>query len=107
MNLTGLLLEEPAGTIICLPGNRREMAFLLETQVLPYLRQRASSQATSGWLLLRTVGIMESSLKQELADITLDPNYRITFDSFAGQTSIKLWAEVESEEPANQKLEHL
>ena len=107
VRLTGLLVEEPAGTIICLPGSRREMAYLLETEVLPYIRQRIAGRTQSGWILLRTVGVMESSLKQELADITLDPNYRITFDSFAGQTSIKLWADAESEELVNQKLEHL
>lgn len=105
--LTGLMVEEAAGTIVCLPGNRREVAYLLETEVLPYLRRRIAGRAKSGWLLLRTVGVMESSLKQELADITLDPNYRITFDSFAGQTSIKLWADAESEELVTQKLENL
>lgn len=87
---TGLMLQEASGTIVCLPGNRREMSYLLETWVLPKLRQQLSSTVQTGWTLLRCVGVMESSLKQSLADLSVSPERRITFDSFAGQTNIRL-----------------
>ena len=104
----GILIEEKAGTIICLPGNRREMAFLLETEVFPYLRERMpQQQLVSGYVLLRSVGVVESSLKQELAPFLNGEHHKITFDSFAGQTNIRVWAEAETEETVQEELERL
>ena len=104
---TGLMLEEADGVLVCLPGNRREMSYLLETEVLPFLRQQLSSEMQTGWTLLRCVGVMESSLKQDLADLAASSNLRITFDSFAGQTNIRLWARATSEAALQEKLKTL
>jgi len=84
----GFILDNLPGILVCLPGNRREMAYLLETEVFPYLRAR--TRLKSGMLILRTVGVMESSLRQQLGDITLAPNQWISFDSYAGQSNIRL-----------------
>ena len=84
----GFILDNLPGMLVCLPGSRREMAYLLETEVFPYLRARA--RLKSGMLILRTVGVMESSLRQQLADLPLAPNQWIGFDSFAGQSNIRL-----------------
>lgn len=107
VRMCGILLEEADGTLICLPGNRREMAYLLETEVLPYLRQRFYAESKARWILLRSVGLMESNLKQELADLAIDPQHRITFDSFAGQTNIRLWVQASSEAEAQSELERM
>ncbi|MBK7896362.1 MAG: hypothetical protein IPJ90_16110 [Anaerolineaceae bacterium] len=104
---TGLMLEEDGGVLVCLPGNRREMSYLLETEVLPYLRQRLSSELQTGWTLLRCVGVMESSLKQDLADLNASSEQRITFDSFAGQTNIRLWARAQSAAAVEEQLARL
>jgi nicotinamide-nucleotide amidase len=104
---TGLMLEEANGTLVCLPGNRREMSYLLETEVLPYLRQQLDTEMQTGWTLLRCVGVMESSLKQDLADLAASSNHRITFDSFAGQTNIRLSAKASSEQELQEQLQHL
>ncbi len=104
---TGLLLEEENGTIVCLPGNRREMSYLLEAWVLPNLRQQLSSTTITGWTLLRCVGVMESSLKQDLADLSAVPGRRITFDSFAGQTNIRLQVKASSEAALQKHLREL
>lgn len=104
---TALLVEEETGVLICLPGNRREMAYLLETEALPYLQERLSAKPLSNWILLRTVGVMESNLKKQLADLTFTPRQRISLDSFAGQTDIRLWVEADSEEQVQSELEQL
>lgn len=104
---TGLMLEEEAGVLVCLPGSRREMSYLLETEVLPYLRQRLSGELQTGWTLLRCVGVMESSLKQDLADLNAIPGQRITFDSFAGQTNIRLWARAQTMTAVEEQLARL
>lgn len=104
----GIMLSLPEGMLICLPGNRRELAYLLEADVLPFLQQRIEAIAkVSAWLFLRTVGVMESSLKQELADIAVGSNHRITFHSFAGQTDIRIWAEHASQKMLDEELKYL
>lgn len=105
--ISGFSIQENNGVLFCLPGSRREMAFLLETEVLPYLREHIGGARPSGWALLRTVGVMESSLKQDLAELSIGPNHRITFDSFAGQTNIRVWAEAKTEDALRQELERL
>ena len=104
---TGMMLEEANGVLVCLPGNRREMSYLREKEGLPDLRQKLESEMHTGWTLLRCVGVMESSLKQDLADLAASPNHRITFDSFAGQTNIRLWAKASSEESLQEQLQGL
>jgi hypothetical protein len=49
-------------------------------------------------VLLRTVGLMESNLRERLADVAVGENSRILLDSFAGQTNIRLWVEGDSED---------
>lgn len=103
--------DADARLIICLPGERREVAYVLENDVLPLLQRRvrgsAQPQPASGWVLLRTVGIMESSARQQLADLLEDGIHRITFDSFAGQTDIRIWAEAETQARVNWELSRL
>ena len=102
---TGFILENLPGLLICLPGNRREMAYLLETEVSPYLRMKANVK--SGVCILRTVGVMESSLRQQLADLRPSSNQWIGFDSYAGQTNIRLRVMGESEAEIQMQLAHL
>lgn len=104
---TGLMLEEANSMIVCLPGNRREMSYLLEAWVLPNLRQQLSSATHTGWTLLRCVGVMESSLKQDLADLSIGADRRITFDSFAGQTNIRLQVRASTEAALQDSLRTL
>lgn len=101
---SGFLIETEDGLLICLPGKRRELGFLLETDALAYLRKYVSGPAQQDWVVLRTVGIMESSLKQELAGIVQDAHHRVTYDSFAGQTNIQLWVQAESQEQIDHEL---
>lgn len=103
----GILLELESGILVALPGNRREMAYLLETNVLPYLRRRVAVNKSTGRIILRTIGVMESSLKQELAELKIGPNHRITFESFAGQTNIRVWVEADSEQEVDEELGRL
>ena len=100
----GFLLEEEKSTLICLPGKPRDMAYLLETEVLPLLQRRLLDDAAYNWALLRTAGVMESTLEQQLADLNLGERQRVSFSSFAGQTDIGLWVEGQSQEWVDQHL---
>lgn len=105
--LSGWLLTTHAGVFICLPRHRAELAYLLDAQVLPWLRRHMPAERVSAWRLLRTVGVMESNLRQQLADIATGENSRLSYDSFAGQTAIRLWAEGGSETAVTTELDRL
>lgn len=113
VHLPGVWVEAFNALIVCLPRDRQKMSYLLETAVLPYLRSKVAQQAvgkaaqTTGWKLLRAVGVMESSVRAQLAEMPRLPGSRITYDSFAGQTSIRLWVEGESEQQVAHKLASL
>ncbi|MBK8986125.1 MAG: hypothetical protein IPM39_08585 [Chloroflexi bacterium] len=101
----GFIVEHAPGILVCLPGDRREMSYLLETEVLPYLQARINLQ--SGLRILRTAGVMESSLRQQLADLPLQPNQWIGFDSYAGQTNVRLRVVAESPAAVQAQLAQL
>lgn len=97
--------------LVCLPSERRELAYLLENRVLPYLQQRLRREqvgaSVSGWILLRAVGVMESSVRQQLADLATGPDVRVTLNSYAGQTDIRLWTQAAAETAVQQTLAQL
>ncbi len=103
----GLIVELPDGLVISLPGHRQEMAYLLETEVLPLLKRRMPSETSSDWVLLRTVGLLESVLKEQLVDLMMGHDHQISFDSYAGQTNIKIWAKGETEAEIERRLAEL
>ena len=107
LSYSGLMLEQPDGVVFCLPGRRRQMSYLLETEVLPYLRQQLSTDMVTGWALLRSVGLMESTLKQELVEMFPQAGQQITYDSFAGQTNVRIWAKAETEDKLQIELNGL
>ncbi len=67
----GVWLEGPPGVVVMLPGVPHEMRGLLETELVPRLvRRMAGSEATvTRSRLLRTTGIAESSLADELEGV--------------------------------------
>lgn len=103
----GFLLQVASGTLICLPDRRRDLAYLMENEVLPFLRRQPTTENVSRWILLRTAGVMESSLRRRLAELKLDVRERITYASYAGQTDIRLWVEDVSQERAEARLRGL
>lgn len=106
VELPGIWVESLTGMIFCLPRDRQEMAIVLETAVIPYLRSRSprAAKRKADWRLLRAVGIVESSARSLLADMPLLPDCRVAIDSFAGQTTIRLTAEGRSDGEVEAKL---
>lgn len=88
----GFYLGLPTAELYCLPSHRRDMISLLETAVLPRLRQQKANKAESDWLLLHCVGLMASQIRERLRDLPLAVNQQLFVDSFAGLTTLRLWA---------------
>lgn len=103
----GFMLQDEAGTLICLPGAHRRMTYLLETEALPHLQERMAREGLLARLALRTAGVMESNIRQQLADLEMEPGQQVSYSSYAGQTDVLLTVEAGSEEAAQASLADL
>jgi nicotinamide-nucleotide amidase len=66
------LADQERGLTILLPGVPSEMRGLLETEVLPLLRERLRPAARFESRVIRTAGISEAALAERIADIAGD-----------------------------------
>ena len=71
----GLIVEDPRGTIICMPGVPSELKPMLTDSVIPYLRERfgrASASGLTGLIhsrVLKVCGIGESRVDTAIGDL--------------------------------------
>ena len=68
----GCLLVAGEVPIFCLPGVPRELARMMDEQVLPRIEARCAGRAVVRARILRTFGMGESSLEEALAGIAQD-----------------------------------
>ena len=104
----GYLIPIQDKLLICLPGGRRKVAYLMETAVLPWLKEKqAKNISHSRTALVHTAGLVESDIRQRLEQIPLNDQEHITLNTFAGQTDIRLWVEATSLEQVESRLRTL
>jgi len=100
----GFIVEDHRGVVISLPGVPREMVYLLEHAVLPYLREHMDVIAVIKSRVLRTVGIGESSIDARIADLMTYANPTVGLAAHAGQTDVRITAKAPTEEEADRML---
>ncbi len=98
------IVETERGVVITLPGVPREMTYLLEHAVLPYLRDRFGLHAVIKSKILRTVGIGESDVDARIADLMTAANPTVGLAAHAGQTDVRITAKAPSEEEADRLI---
>ncbi len=99
-------VELPQGTIICLPGVPREMKYLMEERVLPYLREKMGGRVqVIKSLVLRTCGLGESQVGEQIEDLMQGANPTVGTAAHAGQTDVRITVKADSEEEADRLLE--
>ena len=94
------IVEDEEGTIITLPGVPREMRYLMEHTVIPYLRSRLGKQDVLVTRILRTVAVGESRIDQAIADLETSANPTVGLSAHAGQTDVRIVAKAPSEAEA-------
>jgi nicotinamide-nucleotide amidase len=99
------VLETPRGVIITLPGVPREMKYLLEYSVLPWLTEYIGNPAFIKTLVLRTAGIGESQIDAQIGDLMIVPNPTVGLAAHSGQTDIRITAKASTESAALQLIE--
>ncbi|MBP7227967.1 MAG: CinA family nicotinamide mononucleotide deamidase-related protein [Longilinea sp.] len=112
-------IENPVGTapafyyddgehvIISLPGVPREMEYLLEHAVAPFLRRRFHLHDIIATTVLHTAGIGESQVDQWVADLETLTNPTVGLSAHAGIIDIRLTAKASSAAEAQLLLTEL
>jgi nicotinamide-nucleotide amidase len=97
-------VESERGVVISLPGVPREMKYLLETAVVPYLRQRFNLAGVIKARVLRTAGIGESQVDDAITDLMKLSNPTVGLAAHAGQTDIRITAKANDLATADQMI---
>lgn len=95
------IVESERGVVISLPGVPREMTFLLDNAVLPYLRNQMGQSSTIKARVLRTAGIGESGVDELIADLMTATNPTVGLAAHIGQTDIRITAKAANETAAD------
>ena len=101
------IVEHPDGAVISLPGVPREMEYMLEHAVLPYLRQRINLPAVIRSRTLRTVGIGESLIDARIGDLEELSNPTVGLAAHPGQTDVRITAKAATADEAEAMLQPL
>jgi nicotinamide-nucleotide amidase len=93
-------VEHQGHVVISLPGVPHEMKHLMETEVIPYLRERFGLHSVIKSRVLRTCGIGESVIDSKIADLMRLTNPTVGTAAHPGQTDVRITAKAESLEEA-------
>ena len=65
----GLIVEDPRGLVICMPGVPRELHAMLAEHVIPFLRERFDLEGLVHYRVLKVCGIGESRVDSAIGDL--------------------------------------
>jgi nicotinamide-nucleotide amidase len=86
------IVEHEGKYVISLPGVPREMKYLMETRILPWLREKTGGE----WIILsktlRTCAIGESQVDALIADLEESSNPTVGLLAHPGQTDVRVTA---------------
>jgi len=91
-------------TIIALPGVPREMHYLMEHEVIPYLRSHIGD-AIIRVRVLHTAGLGESHVDSLLGDLEEGSNPTVGLSAQPGRTDVRITARADTAEEADQMIE--
>ncbi len=101
-------IENPVGTapvfivetnskyVISLPGVPREMKYLMETRILPWLREKTGGEQIILSKTLRTCAIGESLVDSKIADLETSANPTVGLLAHPGQTDVRVTAKAKT-----------
>jgi nicotinamide-nucleotide amidase len=95
------ILEKAGSVIISLPGVPREMEFILERTVLPYLKERFHVQGLIKARVLHTAGVGESQIDDLVGDLETLTNPTVGLAAHSGQVDVRITAKADSETEAD------
>ncbi len=95
------IIEAEQGIIISLPGVPSEMKYLMQNSVVPYLQKKIGLPRIIKALVLKTAGIGESAIDNQIPDLMKLSNPTVGLAAHTGQTDIRITARADSEAEAD------
>lgn len=86
------IIESGDKSLICLPGVPREMEFLLENAVIPYLQKRYNLHEVIRVRSLHVSGVGEAALDERIGDLEILANPTVGLTAHSGIVSIRIAA---------------
>ncbi len=114
-----IALENPVGTapafiyetinacIISLPGVPREMEYLIQNKVIPYLRERFQLTGTIKARVLHVAGVGESTVDEWIDDLETNTNPTVGLLAHPGQVDVRITAKAETMAEADQMISEM
>lgn len=90
--------------IISLPGVPREMEYLLQNAIIPYLRERFQLSGTIKARVLHVAGVGESTIDEWIGDLEKNPNPTVGLLAHPGQVDVRITAKADSMDVADQLI---
>ena len=102
----GFILEEGGRVVLTLPGVPREMEFLMEEAVIPYLRKKFAIEEVVQYKVLRVCGLGESGVNEQISDLIREgDNPSIGLLASPGDIKIRIMAKGENPSEAQSLIE--
>lgn len=110
-------VENPVGTapaficeigkqvIISLPGVPKEMEFLMQNTIIPYLRQHFKTQSLIKSRVLHTVGIGKSQIDSLIGELERLSNPTVGLAAHSGQVDVRITAKAENDAEVTKLIE--
>ncbi|HEY9087937.1 MAG TPA: molybdopterin-binding protein [Anaerolineaceae bacterium] len=97
-------MEIGSGVVISLPGVPREMEYLYENAVLPFLRQRFQLRGVIKARVLHTAGLGESQVDALIGDMEEASNPTVGLLAHAGQVDIRITTKADTQDEADRLI---
>jgi competence/damage-inducible protein CinA-like protein len=101
------IVETESCSIIALPGVPREMEYLMENKVIPYLRQRFKIDSVIKTRIIHTSGAGESQIDDLIGDLEQLGNPTVGLVAHSGRVDVRITAKAESEGEAQALIEDI
>ncbi len=103
----GFIVEHNGACVISMPGVPRELYYLTENTVVPYLQKKFGIETVIKIRLLRTAGTGESSIDRLIDDLEESTNPTVGLSAHPGSVDIRISAKAEHNDAALKMLDDM
>jgi competence/damage-inducible protein CinA-like protein len=101
------IVEIGTRAIISLPGVPREMEYITQNEILPYLKERYALQGTIKTHVIHTASAGESQIDELIEDLERGSNPTVGVSAHPGQVDIRITAKAKSIAEADTMIAHV
>lgn len=103
----GFIVKQDNRYVISLPGVPRELYYLMEHLVLPFIHREFGLETVINMRVLRTAGAGESNIDRLIADLEESDNPTVGLLAYPGAVDIRVTAKAKTEDKARALLDKM